>query len=206
MCARHKTDTPDPRVKIDISPDPTVTDDDLADQTSPDDRRVPPEPYPSGSRMRRNCRLIVLISLAAYAVLGLGLGLYGWLAHGLSGLAGVLLGLLTVTLFCLSTPVLMSFLATNRLNSPGRMGGYLKALAFFLLLKVVVLALLLGALLGAHWFSRPLFAMAAVGAGLVYLAVLAVVVIRANHGHAHTNAQKNDTNAQKNEEEPARRS
>ncbi len=186
MCARHKTDTPDPRAKINISPDPTVTDDDLADRTSPDDRRVPPEPYPSGSRMRRNCRRIVLISLAAYAVLGLGLGLYGWLAHGLSGLSGVLLGLFTVILFCLSTPVLMSFLAANRLNSPGRMGGYLKALAFFILLKVIVLTLLLGALLGASWFSRPLFAVAAVGAALVYLIVLAAVVVRANHGHART--------------------
>lgn len=188
MCARRKTDTPDPRGKVTISPDPTVTDDDLADQASPDDRRVPPEPYPSGSRMRRNCRMIVLISLAAYAVLGLVLGLYGWLAHGSAGLSGVLLGLFTVTLFCLSTPVLMSFLAANRLNSPGRMGGYLKALAFFILLKVVVLALLLGALLGASWFSRPLFAVAAVGAALVYLVVLAAVVIRANRGHARANS------------------
>lgn len=167
-----------------IDADPTVTDDDLADQSCDDDRRVPPEPYPSGDRTRTICRQIVRGSLVSFAVLAIPLLLAGGMCHGGQGMWGVAFGLLTVIFFCLSTPAAMSLLASNRLNSRGRMGGYVRALALFIVVKVLVFVLVWILVMDDDWFSRPMFLLSAVLAGVVYLIVVSVAIVRSNRGHA----------------------
>lgn len=196
MCARRESDRTtgsgsrgvrdelaanDPRQKVHISPDPTVTDDELADVTSPADLEVPPEPYPAGAAMRTLCRRIVLWSLRSFAFLVVPLLAVGAAINGATGVFGALFGELTVILFCLPTPVAMYLLARNRLNSKGRMSGYLKAMVVSIAVKVLLFAGVWILVMDDPRFSRPLFLAAALVCAVDYLVVVAIVTHRQIH-------------------------
>lgn len=167
---------------VHLDPDPTVTDDDLADRTDHRDTDVPPEPYPSGTQMRSLCQAVVTWSCLSFLICGIPLCISGAISEGVIGLAGVLFGLLTVIFFCLSTPAVMSLLASNRVNSKGRMKGYLSVLGLSIAIKILVFFLVWIMVIDDPSFSRHMFLITALICAIVYLIVLSAAAIRSVDG------------------------
>lgn len=180
-----------PLRKVKISPDTTVTRDELADTSNSEDRKVPPEPYPSSAQTRDICRHIIRWSLVCDGIALVLFAALGAWEKGANGILGALVGIFTVVFFCLSTPAVMWFLARNRVNSKGRMKGYLLALGLSIMVKFAVFLLVWLLIIDDPRFSRSMFLVSALFAAISYLIVVAVVVVRSNRDRRTVREIKN---------------